>query len=397
MHPVVLDEPYEFVPPYQGTLWPRFLQLFVRRRLRKDFGITNLQFDGLDKVRASVAAGHSVVIAPNHCRPADPLVVNELCRQAGLQPQMMASWHVFKTSRFQAFILRRVGAFSVYREGTDRQALNAAIDVLTTGKRPLVIFPEGVITRTNDRVLAMMEGLAFIARSAAKKIAKEKPDAKVVVHTVAIRYRTHANIEQELHAALDDIEARLSWRDRRGETLKDRIHRVGKALLWLKEIDYFGEPQSGTVADRLGNLIDQILVPMEKEWLGAESQSDKTPVARVKALRSAILPEMIDGNLRDEEKTRRWDQLADMYLAQQLGHYPPDYVSDDPTPERMLETVEKFEEDLTDYVRIYRPMTAEIKVGDAIEVATKRVRGEQDPVMAQLESDMHDLLGLRLE
>ena len=69
-------------------------------------------------------------------------------------------------------------------------------------------------------------------------------------------------------------------------------------------------------------------------------------------------------------------------------------MSDDPTPERMLETVEKFEEDLTDHCRIYRPMSAEIKVGDPIEVSAKRVRGEQDPVMAQLETDMHQLLGI---
>ncbi|MGB7345391.1 MAG: 1-acyl-sn-glycerol-3-phosphate acyltransferase [Pirellulaceae bacterium] len=397
MHPVVLDEPYQFVPPYRGTLWPKFLQLFLRRRLRRDFGITEMKFNGLEKIRASIAAGHSVVIAPNHCRPADPLVVNELCHQLSLQPQMMASWHVFKTSRLQAFILRRVGAFSVYREGTDRQALNAAIDILIEGRRPLVIFPEGVITRTNDRILAMMEGLSFIARSAAKKRSKDNPESKVVVHAVAIRYRTHGDIEQQLHAALDDIEGRLSWRSRRGETLKERIHRIGKALLWLKEIEYFGEPQTGSVSDRLHHLIDQILVPMENEWLSGDgSQSDKTPVARVKSLRIAILPEMIEGNLSEEEKSRRWDHLADMYLAQQLGHYPPEYVSDDPTPERMLETVEKFEEDLTDHVRIYRPMSAEISVGDPIEVSAQRVRGEQDPVMAQLESEMHQLLGIQV-
>ncbi|QDT13913.1 1-acyl-sn-glycerol-3-phosphate acyltransferase [Planctomycetes bacterium K23_9] len=395
MHAVVLDEPYQFVPPHHGTLWPRFLQLFLRRRLRKDFGIQQYKWHGLEKIRDSVAAGHSVVLAPNHCRPADPLVVNELCHQVGLQPQMMASWHVFKTSWLHGFVLRRVGAFSVYREGTDRQALNAAIEILTQANRPLVIFPEGVITRTNDRLLAMMEGLSFIARSAAKKRTKDNSDAKVVVHPVAIRYRFHGDAEKELHAALDDIEERLSWRPQKGETLKERIHRIGKALLWLKEIEYFGQPQTGAVAERLQNLIDKILVPMENEWIGdGESQSDKTPVARVKQLRSAVLPDMIDGDLGDDEKDRRWDQLAGMYMAQQLGHYPPDYVSDDPTNERMLETVEKFEEDLTDHSRIYRPMSVEVSVGDPIEVTAKRVRGQQDPVMLQLESDMRRMLGI---
>ncbi|NNE00104.1 MAG: 1-acyl-sn-glycerol-3-phosphate acyltransferase [Pirellulaceae bacterium] len=400
MHPVVIDEPYEFVPPHHGTWWPRFLQMFLRRRLRLDFGIEQIQCVGLDRIRASVDAGHAVLLAPNHCRPSDPLVVNELCRQAGLQPQMMASWHVFKTNALRSFVLRRVGAFSVYREGTDRQALNAAVDILTAAKRPLVIFPEGVITRTNDRVLAMMEGLSFIARSAAKKRTKQDPASKVVVHTVAIRYKYHGDIQTELHDTLDDIEERLSWRPRRDENLRERIYRVGGALLWLKEIEFFGAPQTGDVDSRLQKLIDQILVPMEREWLGSDestaenSSADKTIVARVKALRIAILPDMIDGDLSEVEKNRRWDQLADMYLAQQLGHYPPDYIRGNPTAERMLETVEKFEEDLTDECRIYRPMSATVHVGEAIEVSPKRARGQQDPVMLQVERDMHQLLGL---
>ena len=65
-----------------------------------------------------------------------------------------------------------------------------------------------------------------------------------------------------------------------------------------------------------------------------------------------------------EERERRWRQLADMYLAQQLSCYPPDYLQSNPTPERMLETVERFEEDLTDRCRRYAPMTAKVRVGE---------------------------------
>jgi len=35
----------------------------------------------------------------------------------------MASWHLFKQSAAQTWLLRRAGAFSVYREGMDRDAL----------------------------------------------------------------------------------------------------------------------------------------------------------------------------------------------------------------------------------------------------------------------------------
>jgi hypothetical protein len=269
------------------------------------------------------------------------------------------------------------------------------VDILDQGKRPLVIFPEGVITRTNDRILAMMDGLSFIGRTAAKKRASR--EQQVVVHAVAIRYRYHGDLTESLNAALDDIENRLSWRPKRDANLVDRIYRVGQALLWLKEIEYFGSPQTGEIGDRVQRLIDGILVPMEQEWLGGPGGvKEKTVVGRVKQLRIAIVREMIDGDLSDQERSRRWDQLADMYLAQQLGHYPPDYIRSSPTPERMLETVEKFEEDLTDQCRIYRPISVSVQVGEPIVVATQRVRGQsEDPLMSQLESQLHQMLGIK--
>ena len=398
MHQVVLDKPYTFVPPHHGRVWPRLLQRLVRWRVSSEFGVEKFDYCGLDHLRESLAQGRGILLAPNHCRPSDPLVINEMCRQVGVAPYTMASWHLFMSGWLQAFLLRRAGGFSVYREGMDRQALQAAVEILVQARRPLVIFPEGVITRTNDRLLAMMDGLSFIGRSAAKKASESRPDGdqQVVIHPVALRYRFHGDLDESLNAALDDIEHRLSWRPRRDSDLVDRIYRVGKALLWLKEIEYFGSPQTGDIGDRVQQLINGILNPMEQEWLGRkERRKNETTVARVKTLRTAILREMIEGGLSDEERKRRWDQLADMYLAQQLGHYPPDYIRSNPTAERMLETVEKFGEDLTDVARVYRPMSVQVSVGKAIPVASKRVRGvSEDPVMTQLESSLHELLGI---
>lgn len=391
MHPVVIDKPYRFVPPYRGRVLSRMVQALARWQLRRSDGVESVECSGLERLRASTDAGHGIILAPNHCRPSDPMVVNEMCRQAGVMPYTMASWHLFMSSRLQALVLRWAGGFSVYREGMDRQALQAAIEILVEAERPLVMFPEGVITRTNDRLYEMMEGLSFIARSAAKKRAAS--EKKVVVHPVAIRYHYHGDVETSLNAALDDIENRLSWRPKRDEQLADRIVRVGQALLWLKEIEYCGGPKNGDLGTRLEELIDRILTPLEDEWLDRKSDEKLSVVARVKLLRSAILPDMIEAKLDSKERQRRWDQLGDMYLAQQIGHYPPDYIRSNPTTERMLETVEKFEEDLTDQCRCYRPITVKVEVGEPIKVPHKRVRGS-DPVMSALESQLHQMLDI---
>jgi hypothetical protein len=173
--------------------------------------------------------------------------------------------------------------------------------------------------------------------------------------------------------------------------LIDRIANVGRALLALKEVEYFGAAQSGSIAERLEKLIDRLLVPLEQEWV--KGRREKEIVGRVKLLRFAIVPEMTGGSLPEAELQRRWRQLADIYLAQQLAFYPADYLAADPTPERILETVERFDEDLTDHARVHPPMRAVVMVGEAIEVPPERTRGaDGDPLMNAIREQLETML-----
>jgi len=393
MQDVVSEKPYVFVAPYPGVRWPRVLQRVARRWVSRSFGVEQVRCEGLEKLVASRRAGDGVLIAANHCRPADPFVILEVTRRAGVVPYTMASAHLFAKSKVQSWLLRRAGVFSVYREGLDRQAIGAASDILAHGDRPLVIFPEGVVTRTNDRLNALMEGTAFIARTAAKKRAEATPPGRVVVHPVALRYSFGGDIKAALEPTLAELEQRLSWRVRRGVPLVERITKVGVGLLSLKEIEVLGAPHDGTIPERVERLINHLLRPLEEEWL--KGKSEGTVVGRVKKLRSAVVPGLVGGELDGAERERRWRQLADMYLAQQLSAYPPDYLKSNPTAERMLETVERFEEDLTDECRVYRPMSVTATVGEAIVVNPVRERGAaEDPVMAKLEDGLEGQLGI---
>jgi hypothetical protein len=266
-----------------------------------------------------------------------------------------------------------------------------AIDVLAEARRPLVIFPEGVISRTNDRLNNLQEGVAFIAHSAAKQRAAADRSGKVVVHPVAIRYLFRGDLEATVRPVLDDIERRFSWQPQRHLPLIERIYKLGFALLCLKEMEYFGQPQTGEIADRLSRLIDQLLVPLEKEWLGGHREP--TVIMRVKKLRLAIVPDLITGELSEDERKRRWRHLADLYLAQQVSNYPPDYIRTNPTTNRLLETVERFEEDLTDKAHVHRPIHVFIEVGPAIEVSPTRARGAaSDPLMEQIRAQLEMML-----
>jgi hypothetical protein len=173
----------------------------------------------------------------------------------------------------------------------------------------------------------------------------------------------------------------------------ERIRKVGAGLLALKELEYLGHTREGTTPERIAKLIDAILKPMEAEWVNGNSEGH--PVARVKRLRAAILPDMIKGDLDETEKSRRWRLLQDAELAQQLYHYPPNYITDNGPKGRVIETVERFEEDLTGKVTVHGPVEAKVTVGDAIEVSTAReARGESDPLMAAIENQLRVMLGI---
>src|SRR5688500_18445784 len=103
---------------------------------------------------------------------------------------------------------------------------------------------------------------------------------------------------------LDEIETRLTWRPSRELTLHERVRKVGAGLLALKELEYLGRTQDGAIGQRVAKLIDAVLTPLESEW--TRGNGDGHVVARVKRLRSAILPDMIKGELDENEKSRRW-------------------------------------------------------------------------------------------
>jgi 1-acyl-sn-glycerol-3-phosphate acyltransferase len=388
---VVIDKPYHFIPPKHGNFWTIVLKGLLPGYLRKNYGIESSRIYGINHLKESLRAGHGIMLTPNHCRPCDPFVV-ALAAYSLCQPlYTMASWHLFMQGSLQAWLLPRMGVFSIYREGLDREALKCAVDVLASALRPLVIFPEGAVSRTNDRLNNLMEGTSFIARNAAKNRMAANPSGKVVIHPVAIRYFFGGDVVKTLTPALEEIERRLSWQPQTHKSLVERIVKVGDALLTLKEIEYFGMPRTGTLSQRLRDLIDNLLAPLENQWLKVQREGDV--VSRVKTLRAAILPDMVAGQISEEERAGRWRQLSDLYLAQQASFYPSNYYSSPPTPEQMLETVERFEEDLTDSVRIYRPLHVAMAFGEAIEVGPRRQRGQEaDPLMAEVRVRLETML-----
>jgi len=393
MQQLIIDKHYRFIPSKNSRFWSTLIHWWLPGHLRKVYGIASCECIGAERLRASLNAGHGVMLAGNHCRPCDPMVIARSLRphvRGGFST--MASWHIFHQSRVQTFLLPRMGGFSVYREGMDRESLNHATQILGEAKRPLIVFPEGFITRSNDHLANLMDGVAFMTRLGAKLAAKLDPNRKVVIHPTFLRYFFEGDLEATLRPLLKDIEAKLSWQPQTHLSLRQRIAKLGEALLSLKEIEYFGASRAGLPAQRVGALIDHLLSPLETQWLKAPRR-DKDTMERIKALRTAIVPDLLDETIAEADKAARWRQLADLYLVQQLHCYPGSYLDTSEAPERLLETVERFEEDLTDVARPHPPMRAVVMIGEAIEVSPERPRGvPADPVTLAIRQQFEALM-----
>jgi len=256
----------------------------------------------------------------------------------------------------------------------------------------LVLFPEGVITRHNDLVEEMMEGPSFIARQAAKRIKKQGMSGEVVIHPLAIRYAFNGDLQASLLPVLDEFEARFAWHPQRHLSLVQRIGRIGEALLALKEVEYLGSPRTGDPFERMEKLMDEVLGEMEGRWKLKDASGGV--VARVKQLRTVILADLLSNKITSQERESRWRDLAAAYYVQQMSHYPRNYILREKNlPERVVETVERFEEDFTDKSHMHEPFHAVVKVGEAITVSPQRDReAKDDPIMAEVRRQLQSML-----
>ena len=335
-----------------------------------------------------MARGHGILIASNHCRHCDPFVLGLLIEETGRPNYIMTTWHLFNQGRLLAAFLRRVGAFSVYREGPDRTALKAAAQLVAEARRPVVIFPEGMASRSNDYLRPFMDGLALMARSAARQCAVS--GGRVAVHPVAIRYSFEGNVEQALTPAVEEMEIHLGWTPRRELSSQERAFKLGEELLARAEEKFLGQPHYDAAPQRIARLVEHILAPLETLWLGGPREGES--FARMKQLRGAILSGLIAGNLSEAGSARRWRQLADIDIAERWYRHPPTHLVSCATTEQLIETVERIEEMMLGRARIHRAMRAVIHVGEAIEVGGATGRGGGAGLLEQIRGKMQLLL-----
>ncbi len=57
MQQIFFEEPYKFIPPVRGPVWPFFLKRIVRPHLRRHYQVNSVEFRGLEHYQESLRPG----------------------------------------------------------------------------------------------------------------------------------------------------------------------------------------------------------------------------------------------------------------------------------------------------------------------------------------------------
>lgn len=307
--------------------------------------IREMVLDGeTEQVREAQAKGERLMFVINHPTHSDPQVVTELHRRLGVDSCFMAAYDVFLRSPVNAWVMQRMGNFSIDREGSDRKAMAAAIDVLKKGERALNIFPEGNVYLTNDRVAPFMDGAAFIALKA--QAALDGVPVKIV--PVSLKY-THLTTPREaVTQRMLDLGARSEYVFPTGST-SDPISAVmgmGRHIL-TRYLRAHGH--SDEMADGDASLFDVLTGFAEKLVHGLEQGLEVSAAAeaglsdRIVKIRSRLHQLRTDRTAAPDPSL---DGLAERaILALRIHGYLTPYLTAHPTIDRYDETVERIAED----------------------------------------------------
>jgi 1-acyl-sn-glycerol-3-phosphate acyltransferase len=338
-----------------ATPWPWLIYFGAqlnRLLLRRDTEL-DVRPDDLARLR-DLPPG--CLIAPNHAHSADPQVTFELARRAGRRVIFMATREAFDAAAgCWGWFLQRFGVFSVNRGGVNVEARKFARSVLVNGAYDLAMFPEGEIYLLNDVVMPLKPGAARLALEAASDLERQGRRRPVFIVPVAIKYRFMGDMGPALEATTSRLESQVLGGSQTGP-LYPRIVVLGETLLSRAEGNYGIKPDPGLdLYERVHRLRRNLLEQLERKHL--ERVQDGFDFDRARKLMIRIQGHLLgkgatagysghyDAPAAPADDSLTADLDAATLCARSVA-FRDDYLLENPTPERMAETLTKLEREV---------------------------------------------------
>lgn len=411
----------DFRPPKENPALIGLAKLTFPLYLRYALHDTQVELVTGAVERFGTVAGKRGMICPNHSNRHDPQVMFAFSRVVKEDFNFIAAREVFDWSDgWNGWWIQRLGAYSVVRGAADRESFKMTRKIISEGKKKLVLFPEGEISRQNDTLMALESGAAQLCFWAVEELGKANANGDMASQLIwllpmAIKYTFRTDIRPALAKTLVVLEEKIGLTHPNDKTLVERVRAIAHTLLVALENEYDCRPaDADSLNDRITNLRAQILKNAAYH-LRVELPVNAKQLDSVRVIRNA-LDDFIycDEAPKSEYQKRLHDEKASIIrnLYRDLGRVInfiaiyEGYLGETATQERFADILDRLETEITGgEPSFHGPRRVLIDVGEAIDMSArfadykkdKRsvLRTTTDEVSNQISAMLHKLESLR--
>ena len=400
-------EPFTFYPPKTNRLVTWLVQRGIRSSIRRKLRVTKIEISDEDLEQLRQLKGKRCLVTPSHSGGFEPHIIMYLSKLLGDSYNYVAAMELFSRSLINRLLLPRMGVYSIIRGAVDRPSFSMTRKLLATGKRWLVIFPEGETIWQNSVLIPFQQGVFQLAFKGFEDAVKTDDQAHLYCIPIAIKYMYLDDMHDEIDASLARLESKLAL-DAESPTPSRyrRLRRIADTVVAANEKSHdFKAPPDSDLNDRAEGLKLHAIRQLEQQ-LGLTSSKKQTLLDRIRALFNAvdrIVHEEPTGSeyeqqLAAERQQSVRDYYDDLWRLLQFVALHDGYVKESMTFERFLDVLCLLEMEVCKERKIWGPRVARIKVGRPIDLKDRATdyaanrRGTVQAVTKELESSVRGML-----
>jgi 1-acyl-sn-glycerol-3-phosphate acyltransferase len=335
--------------------------------------------------RFKKTAKQRAMICPNHSNRHDPQTMFAFSNAVGEDFNFVAAREVFDYDDGKnGWWLQHLGAYSVVRGAADRESFKMTRTILAEGKKKLVLFPEGEISRQNDTLMPLESGAAQLSFWGVEERVKTHGEnngdlSPLYIIPVALKYTYPTDIRPSLWSTLSVLEEKVGIPNSDKELFHTRLKNLTGKLLVTLEREYEYTPKEGTtVTERVDALRSHILRAVASQ-LKVELHENGRQLEWVRQIRNKLDDFIYSDDGRGSEYEKK---IHDEKAAKVKGFYRDvdrvvnfiaiyeQYFSESNTQERFADILDRLEAEILGHEpTIKGPRTVLVDVGQPINVS----------------------------
>lgn len=367
----------DFRPPIDNPIVMALIHLILPLELWRARITVQVVGNGLERLKA--LRGKRTVIVSNHGDQYDPAVMFTLSSMLHEDFHFIAARECFDWGHGAVgWLFQNLGCYSVARGEADVESFKMTRKLLVNGKRKLVMFPEGEVTRQEDLVLPLRRGAIRMFFEAQEELKKQYPGEELYVQPIGIRWRYRDDIVPVLAACMTRIEHQLRIVPP-SRHLIDRVEFASMTMAQILEQEYNAPPHpERPFESRIIKLREHVLRSMAVA-LNTELQEGADHLVWFRQL-DVALNNFITANMSQQsafrkrlhkqlsEKVERMrnDLIRMQHLIGIMENLPFHPIK--ATPERLANRIDKIEREVLGCVSYKGVQLAEIGVGGPISL-----------------------------